>query len=84
MHLDRKPVIRTRDDEKLIDAVRLIIQNNTPGIAVIDSNTGALINNFSASDLKGITADSFFKLDLPIGQVIFQATKVCACVLLLE
>ena len=44
---------------------------------MVDIKTGELVNNISASDLKGITQSTFFKLETPIHQIFLnQANKL--------
>lgn len=46
-----------------------IFLSNISGLAIIDLK-GELVNNLSASDLKGITETNFFRLEMPIHQIL--------------
>jgi len=67
--LDQKPVVTVRNDIPLIEAFNAILANDISGLAVVDFSTGALVNNLSASDLKGVTEQNFFKLEAQVHQI---------------
>lgn len=69
LNMDNGPVISVTNDVTLMKAFSMIVKHNVSGIAVLDLK-GTLINNLSASDLKGITETTFFKLEAPIHQVL--------------
>jgi len=73
--LDRGNVISISHEEPLIKAFSTILAHNITGLAVVSAQTGELLNNLSASDLKGITQTSFFKLESPIHQVFSYLPK---------
>jgi len=71
--LDKHPVVTVKNDDSLIDAFNTILRNDISGLAVVDFQNGRLLNNLSASDLKGITETNFFRLEAQLHQV-FNAT----------
>jgi len=62
-------VISISNEQTLMKAFSKILTNNITGLAVVDSH-GQLVNNISASDLKGITMTSFYKLEIPIHEAL--------------
>jgi len=73
--LDVGPVFSVLKGKPLIEAFSGITESKFTGLAIIDEQD-KLINNISASDLKGVTKDTFWKLDLPIEQVLGDKKKV--------
>jgi CBS domain-containing protein len=67
LKLGYKEVLNIQSNELAINAFKKIYENKVMGIAVIDNNTGILIGNISASDLKFIGPDGSFlsRLFLP-------------------
>jgi len=63
--LDHGSVISISNDHTLMKAFTKIVTNNISALAVVNMK-GKLVNCISASDLKGITLTSFFKLEIPI------------------
>jgi len=69
-------VISIRNDCTLMKAFSKIITNNITGLAVVNQN-GKIVNNISASDLKGITLTSFYKLEIQIHEVfLYHPSKL--------
>jgi len=71
--LDKGNVITITNNEPLIKAFTTILSHKISGLAVIDFQTGQILNNLSASDLKGLTQGSFFKLEVPIHQIFLYS-----------
>ncbi len=55
-------------------AFNTILVHKVSAVAVTNS-TGEIISNLSASDLKGITESTFFKLEAPIHQILLLNQK---------
>lgn len=53
MHSLLQPVLSIREDEKAINAFRLMAEKGVLGLAVVD-NSGFLVDNISVRDLRGI------------------------------
>jgi predicted transcriptional regulator len=70
--LDKGNVISITNDETLIKAFIHIVTHKISAIAVVDFQTGQLLNNLSASDLKGITQETFWRLEQPIHQILLH------------
>jgi len=68
-----KPLVSIRYDHTLLQAFTTIISSGITGLPVTDLH-GRLVNNLSASDLKGITEQSFFKLEIPIHEILSYRT----------
>jgi len=75
--LDKRPVITIQQSAPVIEAFKLIINQKITGVAVVDAD-GHLVNNISASDLKGITKDNFYKLSVPIHVMFSLVDKLPA------
>jgi CBS domain-containing protein len=73
--LDVGPVLSVPKGQPLIDAFGQITETKFTGIAIIDEE-GRLYNNVSASDLRGITKDTFLNLDSPIENVLSTQKKL--------
>jgi len=73
LELHSGPVLSILKGKSLIDAFSTIVENKFTGLAVIDEE-GKLVNHFSASDLKGLTKDTFWKLELPL-EKMFEGQK---------
>jgi CBS domain-containing protein len=67
-------VISVRVDMTVMKAFSKILCNNITGLAVVDLN-GRLVNNISASDLKGVSLASFYKLEIPIHEAFLYSTS---------
>jgi len=67
--LDVGKVYSVTKDKLLIEVFSGIVESKFTGLAVVDEK-GRLINNISASDLKGVTKDTFWKLNMPISKVL--------------
>jgi len=70
--LQKGNVVTITNEETLIKGFMQIITHKISAIAIIDFKTGELINNLSASDMKGITQESFWKLELPLHQILTE------------
>jgi len=69
-------VISVLNSDTLMKAFLTILSFNITGVAIVDQN-GALVSNISASDLKGVTEATFYKLEAPIHQILLNhATKL--------
>lgn len=73
--LDKREVVSVKNDATLMEAFNTILANGVSGIAVVDFSTGALLNNLSASDLKGLTEQSFFRLEVQLHQLFANSPK---------
>lgn len=62
-------VIAVSNADTLMTAFNTILTSGVSGIAIVDLN-GVLVNNLSASDLKGLTESTFYKLEAPIHQIL--------------
>jgi hypothetical protein len=81
-------VISISNEATLMKAFSRIVTHNISGLAVINSHVtfflvisqsfqGKLVNNISASDLKGISVHSLYKMEIPIHEAfLYQGTKV--------
>jgi hypothetical protein len=49
------------------------LRKDITGVAVVDNYTHKLLGNISASDLKGLTKENFFKLSLPVDELLQDA-----------
>jgi len=78
LSLSTGPVLSVRKGEPLIKAFERIVETRFTGLAVIDDQ-GRLLNNISASDLKGITRESFFKVEMPIEKAIDTKLPPLTC-----
>jgi len=67
--LDQFPVVTVKNDASLIEAFNTILQMDISGLAVVDFRHGQILNNLSASDLKGVTQQNFFKLEAQLHQI---------------
>jgi len=75
LSLESGPVLSILKGKPLIDAFTNIVETRFSGLAIIDEQ-GKLVNNISASDLKGVTKDTFWKLELPIEQILGERQKL--------
>jgi predicted transcriptional regulator len=73
--LDFGPVLAIPKGKPLIDAFSHIVETKFLGLAVIDEK-GKLVNNISASDVKGLTKETFWNLNLPIEKVLNLQNKL--------
>eukprot|EP01118_Nematostelium_gracile_P001442 TRINITY_DN1147_c0_g1_i1.p1 TRINITY_DN1147_c0_g1~~TRINITY_DN1147_c0_g1_i1.p1 ORF type:complete len:337 (+),score=83.74 TRINITY_DN1147_c0_g1_i1:105-1013(+) len=71
LSMDKGPVVTITNDQSLMKAFTQLMIHNISGLAVVDLN-GQLVNNLSASDLKGITTSTFYKLEGPIHEVFMS------------
>lgn len=69
LNMDSGNVISVRNDAPLMKVFTTILKHNISGVAIIHMKTGQIVGNISASDLKGITQDCFYKLEVPIHQI---------------
>jgi len=74
--LDTGIAYSVRNDATLIEAFNAIIANNVTGIAIVNFSNGEIINNLSASDLKGITEASFFRLEAQLHTIFAGSPKM--------
>jgi len=74
--LDKGYIVTVRNNATLMEACNVIIANDITGLPVVDYSSGALVNNLSASDLKGLTEQSFFKLEAPLHQLFAGISKM--------
>jgi len=68
--LARGNVVAISNTETLIKAFNTMLTHKISGLAITDVTSGKLVNNLSASDLKGVTQESFWKLEIPIHQML--------------
>jgi len=68
------PIVTITEEATLIQVFLSILKNGISGLAVVD-NKGRLVNNISASDLKGVTKMNFFKLEGQIQQLLWANTS---------
>lgn len=73
--IDYGNVIFVSNEDTLMKAFTTILKHNVTGIAVVDPK-GELVNNLSASDLKGVTETNFFKLEAQIHQILLSTSKL--------
>lgn len=57
LHLTARPIEVVTEDSQLKEAIRMLRKQGGGSIAVVDSNNGRLLANFSASDMKGLFLD---------------------------
>jgi len=74
--LDKREVVSVQNNEPLMKAFTTLLTHKISGVAVVDMQSGELVNNISASDLKGITQSGFFKLEMPIHQIFLYSEKL--------
>lgn len=67
-----KALIVMQESETVIDGFRKAGQNEINAVAIVDSKTGRLVGNLSASDLKGIDAQSIRSVEQPVTQYLLQ------------
>ena len=60
---DKAPVVTVKGSQPLVHAFHMLLDKTITGLAVVDNNTGKILGNISASDIKGINANNFFKLN---------------------
>jgi len=68
--LSRGILVTITNQETLIKAFNTMLTHKISGLAIVDMTSGKLVNNLSASDLKGVTQESFWKLEIPIHQML--------------
>jgi len=73
--LDEGPVTCVLKGKSLIEAFNVMMETKFTGLAIIDEQ-GRLVQNISASDLKGVTKESFWKLEMPIENIIKEEKKL--------
>jgi len=69
------PVLSVLKGKPLIDVFSQIQETKFTGLAILTEDS-RLYNNVSASDMKGITKETFWKLDLPIEKVLKEREKL--------
>eukprot|EP01116_Phalansterium_solitarium_P003648 TRINITY_DN1446_c0_g1_i3.p1 TRINITY_DN1446_c0_g1~~TRINITY_DN1446_c0_g1_i3.p1 ORF type:complete len:281 (-),score=67.73 TRINITY_DN1446_c0_g1_i3:173-919(-) len=72
-----RPLVTVSSESTLSDAFALIVQHRISGLPVVNPRNGKIINNISASDLKGISELSFFRLEAQLFQIFDYQDKVC-------
>jgi len=65
LDLEEGSVVSVIETQPLIKALSTIVETQFTGLAVIDSQ-GKLVGNVSASDVKGLSLETFNTLNLPI------------------
>jgi len=75
LELDCGPVLAIPAGKPLIDAFAHIVENKFLGLGVIDEK-GKLVNNISASDVRGLTKETFWNLELSIEKNINLQNKL--------
>jgi len=76
LKMDVGPVVSVTYDQTLMKAFTMLLINDITGLAVLDLK-GRLVNNISASDLKGITTTSFYRLEMQMHEVfLFKGDKL--------
>jgi predicted transcriptional regulator len=60
---DKTPIISIKGSQPLVHAFHILLDKSITGLAVVDDNTGKILGNISASDIKGINSNNFFKLN---------------------
>ncbi|PRP81020.1 hypothetical protein PROFUN_11172 [Planoprotostelium fungivorum] len=68
-------VLQVSNQDTLAKAFMALLQYHVSGLAVVDSVSGTIVDNVSASDLRGIDAQSFYKLEAPIHQLYTLANR---------
>lgn len=66
----RGPVVSVTPETSSVSALRTMRERGIAGVAVVDSKTGKLIGNFSATELRAITADHLGALALPVAEML--------------
>ncbi|GMH44300.1 hypothetical protein BSKO_12234 [Bryopsis sp. KO-2023] len=69
LKLGFKPVISVPPEMSAIEALKVVDDNHIGAVAVVNS-TGKIIGNFSAADMRTITAEHFGSLALPVGEFL--------------
>jgi len=64
-------VVSVSYEDTLIKAFVTLLTHKITGLAVVDAH-GRLVNNLSASDLKGLTKENFWKLEIQIHQMLLS------------
>jgi len=73
--LDSGSIISATEEEKVIDAFSAIATSSIYGIAIVNKE-GVLCGNISATDVKGITYETFWKLELPIKDYLSERRRL--------
>jgi CBS domain-containing protein len=73
--LKEGPVLSVSKGLPLVEAFSNILETKFTGLAITDSD-GRLFNNISASDLKGLTKETFGVLEKPIEKFIEEKKKL--------
>lgn len=71
---DKVPVITVLHTKTMIQAFTEMIRTGVSGLAVVNEKN-QIVANLSASDLRGIDIDIFYKLDKPIMEVLKDSFK---------
>lgn len=66
----RGPVVSVTPEASSVAALALMRKRNIAGVAVVDPKTGKLIGNFSATELRALTADHLGTLALPVAEML--------------
>jgi len=65
----RVGLLSVTNQDTLATALMTLLQHQVSGLAVVDSISGSIVDNISPSDLRGIDAQSIYKLEAPIHQL---------------
>ena len=63
-------VVSVTPEASSVAALALMRQRGIAGVAVVDGKTGKLIGNFSATELRALTADHLGALALPVAEML--------------
>lgn len=63
-------VTSIRASESAVNGFQKMYQKNVSAVAVLDDVTGALVANFSASDLRGLTHETIANVKLPVTEFL--------------
>ena len=66
----RGAVVSVTPEASSVAALALMRKRNIAGVAVVDGKTGKLIGNFSATELRALTADHLGALALPVAEML--------------
>lgn len=70
----------------VLTALAAMLEHRVHGLALIDDSTTAVVGSFSASDLKGLTMESFGLLETPIAACVnglrasVGLVRICVCI----
>jgi CBS-domain-containing membrane protein len=72
-----QPCVTVHFKTSFVDALRLLHDNRVSGVAIVDDNW-SLCGCFSASDLRGITVESFRRFDTTVLEFVQDVVKTQA------